>query len=225
MKRILVIAAHPDDEILGCGGTIARLIREGSSASLLILGEGITSRDDKRDARKRKGEVKELRSHIFKANAVIGIKDIVVDSLPDNRFDSLPLLDIIKVIEKVKDSVKPDIIFTHDANDLNKDHRLVHDAAITATRPVPGETVKEIYLFEVLSSTGWNYPHVFQPDVFVNIEDTLKNKIKAFEAYISEIRRFPHPRSVEGITASARYWGMQSGVSYAEAFKLARLVK
>jgi LmbE family N-acetylglucosaminyl deacetylase len=225
VKKILIIAAHPDDEILGCGGTVARLVREGDSASLLILGEGITSRDDKRNVGKRKSELADLRSHIFKANKAIGVKDIIVDSLPDNRFDSLPLLDIVKVIEEQIRRVKPDIVFTHDSNDLNIDHRLVHDAVITATRPLPGGTVKEVYLFEVPSSTGWNYPHVFQPNVFINIESTLKDKLKAFEAYTSEIRPFPHPRSLEGIKISASYWGMQSGNSYAEAFKLARLLK
>jgi LmbE family N-acetylglucosaminyl deacetylase len=122
-KKILIVAAHPDDEVLGCFGTVARLVKEGCEAYTLILGEGKTSRDEQRVVENKKGEIELLNSEIQKANDVIGIKKVFVESFADNRFDSVDLLDIIKVISKVKEEVRPDIIFTHYENDLNIDHQ------------------------------------------------------------------------------------------------------
>ncbi|KKG07367.1 PIG-L deacetylase family protein [Methanosarcina sp. 2.H.A.1B.4] len=225
-KNILVVAAHPDDEILGCGGTIKKMIEEnGYNAYTLILGEGATSRDETRNQEKRSKELEFLKKQAHKANKLVGVEDVFIYDFPDNRFDSLPLLDIIKVIEKVKSEVQPEIVFTHYEKDLNLDHRITYTALITASRPLPGESVKEIYSFEVLSSTEWNYPLEFSPDTFVDISSTLENKIKAMEAYESEIREYPHPRSSEGIKLSAKNWGMKTGLGYAEAFKTVRVLK
>jgi len=157
-KKILIIAAHPDDEVLGCFGTVTRLIKDGYEAYTLILGEGKTSRDEQRVVENKKNEIEILNREIQKANDTIGIKKVFVESFPDNRFDSVDLLDIIKVISKVKEEVKPDIIFTHYEHDLNIDHQITYKAVITATRPMEDECVKEIYSFEILSSTEWNYP-------------------------------------------------------------------
>jgi len=150
MNKILIVAAHPDDEILGCGGTIARLVKEGNVAYTLILGEGITSRDKTRDAKKRKNEIEQLKKQTLQANKEIGVKKVFTYDYPDNRFDTVPFLDIVKTIEEVKDKIKPDMIYTHYCNDLNIDHKITYNAVITATRPVKGENVKEIYSFEVL---------------------------------------------------------------------------
>lgn len=222
-KKILIVAAHPDDEILGCGGTIARLVKEGYEAYTLILGEGITSRDTQRNRIKRKKEIQELKKQVYRANRIIGVKDIFLFDFPDNRFDSVPLLDIIKVIEKIKNKVKPDIIFTHYENDLNIDHQITYRALLTAARPLPDETVKEIYAFEVPSSTEWNFPLRFSPDVFFDISYDMNRKIKAIKKYAPEVKLFPHPRSVEGLKINAGYWGTRVGVKYAEAFKLVRM--
>ncbi|MEQ8189541.1 MAG: PIG-L family deacetylase [Candidatus Eremiobacterota bacterium] len=223
-NRILIVASHPDDEILGCGGTVARLIKDGYEAYTLILGEGITSRDRERDRQKRENELEELKKQIHQANEVIGIKEVFIYEFPDNRFDSIPLLEIIKVVELIKNDVKPEIIFTHYENDLNIDHQITYKATLTATRPLIGETVKEIYSFEILSSTEWNYPLSFSPDVFFNITDTLELKLNAMNKY-SELRDFPHPRSLEGIKINAKYWGMRVGNGYSEAFECVRIVK
>jgi LmbE family N-acetylglucosaminyl deacetylase len=224
-NKILIIASHPDDEILGCGGTVARLIKEGYEAYTLILGEGVTSRDRERDREKRKKEFEELKKNIYKANKIIGIKEVFIYDFPDNRFDTVPLLDIVKVIEDIKDKIKPHTVFTHYKDDLNIDHRITCKAVLTATRPLFNETVKEIYSFEVLSSTEWNYPVSFYPDVFFDITDTLDLKLKAMNEYKSELRDFPHPRSLEAIRLNAEYWGMKVGNKSAEVFKNVRLLK
>jgi len=224
-KKILIVASHPDDEVLGCFGTVARLIKEGYEAYTLILGEGKTSRDDTRNVANKKDEIVELNTEIQKANNSISIKKVFVESFPDNRFDSVDLLDIVKVISKVKEEVKPDIIFTHFGKDLNIDHRITYQAVLTATRPMEEECVKEIYSFEILSSTEWNYPLSFSADTFFDISDTLNLKIKAMKEYSSELCQYPHPRSLEGIELNAKYQGMRVGKKYVEAFKSVRVIK
>jgi len=221
-KKILIIAAHPDDEVLGCFGTVARLIKEGHDAYTLILGEGKTSRDEERVAETRKDDIAELNTEIEKANSLIGIKKVFVESFPDNRFDSVDLLDIIKVISKVKEEVNPDIIFTHYEHDLNIDHQVTYQAVITATRPMADECVKEIYSFEILSSTEWKYPLSFSPDTYFDISKTIDLKVKSMKVYDSELCEFPHPRSLEGIRLNAQYQGMRVGIKNVEAFKTIR---
>ena len=224
-KKILIVAAHPDDEVLGCFGTVARLIKEGYEAYTLILGEGKTSRDEERIVEDKKEEIELLNHEITNANKVIGVKKVFIESLPDNRFDHVDLLDIIKVISKVKEEIQPDIIFTHYEHDLNIDHQLTYKALITATRPMEDECVKEIYSFEILSSTEWNYPLSFAPDTFFDISQTVDLKIKAMKAYPSELCEYPHPRSLEGIELNAKYQGMRVGKRYVEAFKSIRVIK
>ena len=224
-KKILIVVAHPDDEVLGCFGTVARLIKEGYEAYTLILGEGKTSRDEQRIVENKKDEIEVLNIEIQKANNIIGIKKVFIESFPDNRFDSINLLDIVKVVLKVKEEVQPDIIFTHFENDLNIDHQITYKAVITATRPMQDECVKEIYSFEILSSTEWNYPISFSPDTYFDISETIDLKIKAMKEYISELCQYPHPRSLEGIELNAKYQGMGVGKQYVEAFKTVRCVK
>lgn len=224
-KRILIVAAHPDDEVLGCFGTVARLIKEGYQAYTLILGEGKTSRDEQRAVENNKDDIEVLNTEVQKANNAIGIKKVFIESFSDNRFDSVDLLDIVKVVSKVKDEVRPDMIFTHFENDLNIDHRITYQAVITATRPMQDECVQEIYSFEILSSTEWNYPLSFSPDTYFDISDTIDLKIKAMKEYGSELRDYPHPRSLEGIELNAKYQGMRVGKKYIEAFKSVRVLK
>ncbi|NPA10880.1 MAG: PIG-L family deacetylase [Epsilonproteobacteria bacterium] len=217
--KILIIAAHPDDEVLGCFATVSRMIKEGHEAYTLILGEGKTSRGEGYE------ELQKLRNETMLANKSIGISDVFLEKFPDNKFDTVALLEIVKSIEVYIDKIKPDIVFTHYENDLNVDHRVTYKAAITATRPMKGCSVKEIYSFEVLSSTEWNYPLSFSPDVFFDVSHTIDDKIKAMGYYKSELRDFPHPRSLYGIELNAKQWGMKVGVEYAEAFKCIRIVK
>ncbi len=226
MKKILVVAAHPDDEVLGCGGTIARLTSEGSNVYTLILGEGVTSRDRKRDLAKRENEIAELKKQAENANRILGVKKVYTFDFPDNRFDSVPLLDIIKTIEETKDGFKPDIVFTHHIGDLNIDHQVTFKAVMAACRPAIGESVKEIYSFEIPSSTEWNAPSLstyFMPDYFVDINKSLEIKINALKEYKTELRDFPHPRSLKAVELNAEQWGVKMGFEAAEAFKTVRI--
>ena len=224
-KKILIIAAHPDDEVLGCFGTVAKMVKEGDEAYTLILGEGKTSRDEQRSIENKKAELNILNQEIEKANSVINIKKTFIENFPDNRFDSVDLLDIVKAILKVKEEIKPDIIFTHYENDLNIDHQITYQAVVTATRPMENESVEEIYSFEVLSSTEWSYPLSFSPVLFFDISETIELKKEAMKQYDSELCQFPHPRSIEGIELNAKYHGMRVGKAYVEAFKTVRVIK
>lgn len=224
-KTVLVVAAHPDDEVLGCGGTIVKLVREDNEVSVLILGEGVTSRFNKRMEGRKSQDLKKLKASISRAKKILGVKKTFLFNFPDNKFDSVPLLDIVKVIEKVKGEVKPDEIYTHHRNDLNIDHRITFNAVLTACRPLTEEMVKEIYSFEIPSSTEWNYPYVFSPNTFVDITEAIGKKIEALKCYTSELRKFPHPRSEKSIKAIARHRGSMAGLNYAEAFEAVRIIR
>lgn len=226
--KILVIAAHPDDEVLGCGGTIAKLAKQGNDVHVLILGEGVTSRDDKRNRAGRVEDIQQLKRQAEKAHRLLGIKKTFLYDFPDNRFDTVSLLDIVKTIEKVKKGTMPEIVFTHHRGDLNIDHQITFKAVLTAFRPVKGERVRGIYSFEVPSSTEWNAPSLsdyFMPNYFSDISKTLAQKIRAVKEYKSEIRAFPHPRSVESVQVYAKRWGIQVGLSAAEAFEIVRIIR
>lgn len=223
--KIFVIAAHPDDEVLGCGATISRLAKEGNDIYIAILGEGITSRYLKREDANKK-LIKDLGGKAEKVVEFLGAKELFHSDFPDNRFDTVPLLDVIKKIEEWIDKIKPKILFTHHASDLNIDHVITHKAALTATRPIKGCPVKEVYTFEIPSSTEWAFGEFgfFQPNVFFEVRDTIELKIKAMEIYESEVRGFPHPRSPEAIKTIGRRWGSVVGLEYAEAFETVRRI-
>lgn len=226
MRKILVVAAHPDDEILGLGGTIHKCIKNGDIADCLILGEGITSRQGKREDTGL-AMLDELKNNAQSAGKIIGYREIHFADLPDNKFDSMPLLEVIKRVEKHIDAFKPEIIYTHHYGDLNIDHRVTFEAVMTACRPVGGYFVKEIYCFETPSSTEWNFKYdgnMFKPNVFIDIQDTLEAKLKAIECYKSEIKEYPHPRSLKALEMIAARWGIIVGKNYVEAFELIRKV-
>ncbi len=224
-KNILVVAAHPDDEVLGCGGTIARLAAEGNEVHIAILGEGITSRyEDRKKA--DKNELDALKDKAKNASEILGASKLILESLPDNRFDTIPLLDIVHILEKVIEEAGPEIIFTHASSDLNIDHNITHRAVLTAARPIEGSGIRELYAFEVPSSTEWASGQFgeFKPDTFYDITGTIDNKLKAMETYESEARKSPHPRSPESLKALAQNRGAAAGLTYAEAFETIRRI-
>jgi LmbE family N-acetylglucosaminyl deacetylase len=227
-KKVMVVVAHPDDELLGLGATINRMVSEYNSVvKVVILGEGITSRSDERDPKEWERELREHRSNIESAQKAIGYQELAVYQLADNRFDSIDLLDIVKVIEKEKQDFSPDYIFTHHGGDLNIDHQRTFEAVMTATRPMENENVKGIFTFETPSGTEWRAssdPKHFIPSVFVEVSlHNLESKIKGMESYEFEKRKYPHPRSPEALKVLAQRYGIQVGVNYAEAFMLIRL--
>jgi len=226
MKKILVVVAHPDDEVLGCGGTMARLALEGNDVYTLILGEGITSRDAFRGLANRENEIAELRKQTEDANKILGVKKVYTFDFPDNRLDTVALLDIVKTIEETRNNIKPDVVFTHHQGDLNIDHQITFKAVMTAFRPVKDESVKEIYSFEIPSSTEWNGPSsltYFMPSYFVDVSKYLKVKINALKEYQTELRDYPHPRSLKAVEFNAKQWGVKMGFEAAEAFKTVRI--
>ena len=221
MEKILVVAAHPDDELLGEGATIRRLTNEGAIARAVILAEGITSRAASRGEASAK-ELDELRKDAKEASLDIGYSSIDFCGLPDNRMDGMDLLDIIKIVSKYIDAYEPDTIFTHHHGDLNIDHRRACEAVLTACRPVGDNSVKRVYSFETPSSTEWNFAYAepFCPNVYFDVSDTLEAKIKGMSRYRSEGAQAPHPRSSESLRALAAYRGSSMGAKYAEAFCL-----
>jgi LmbE family N-acetylglucosaminyl deacetylase len=228
-KKIMIVAAHPDDELLGLGATMNKLIAECNvTAHVVILGEGITSRSDQRNVAEWKSELDTHRANIASAQKCIGYQSVSIHDFPDNRFDSVALLDIIKVVEKEKSEFKPDIIFTHHGGDVNIDHQRTFEAVITACRPMESEGVKAIFTFETPSGTEWRAssdPRTFIPNFFVTVaEGNIDAKIQGMECYQFEKRAYPHPRSPEALKIQAQRWGVSVGYPFAEAFCLIRCV-
>lgn len=218
--NILVLAAHPDDEVLGCGGTIARLSAEGHKVTIAILGQGAASRFPK-GSNEANDEISELRERSKEAARILGAAEVLHYDLPDNRFDSGNLLDIVKLIESVGRHTSPDKVFTQHGGDLNVDHHITFRATLTAFRPQPGSRVKALYAYEVASSTEWAFASLgshFVPNTFVDVSDYVEKKINALNAYANEMREFPHPRSLEAIQNQMLERGARIGVNVAEAF-------
>jgi LmbE family N-acetylglucosaminyl deacetylase len=218
----LVVAAHPDDEVIGCGGTIARHVAEGDCVHVVLMADGVGSRgtDSSNGLRQRNQACGEALN-------ILGVTGWHALAFPDNCMDSLPLLDVVQSLELIIKRLQPMTIYTHHHGDLNVDHRVTHQAVMTACRPVPGSSVREVLTFEVMSSSEWATPGVapFEPNVFVDISDYLPKKLEALAAYDMEMRSAPHSRSVAHIEALARHRGNCVGLKSAEAFVVLRLLK
>lgn len=221
--KVLVVAAHPDDEILGIGGTVLKHSSKGDRVYVVILGEGKTSRKPKRNI--DENELNELKKEAANANKILGVKEVFFADFPDNRFDSVDLLDIVKKVEEYVKNISPDLIYTHHANDLNVDHRLTFQAVMTAARPIAGSMVKKIVTYETLSSSEWvEQEKVFIPNIYSNIQKEIEQKVQAMACYKSELRQYPHPRSLEGIKILAKKRGLEAGLEYAEGLRLIRQI-
>ncbi|KKN82056.1 hypothetical protein LCGC14_0313230 [marine sediment metagenome] len=207
-----VVCAHPDDEILGMGGTIARHIAEGESVSVLYLGRG------REGGQQVEGAVR--------AAGALGFSPVFVgDLFPDNQMDTVPLIRIIHAVEAWIKAHEPHIVYTHHRSDLNVDHRAVFEAVLTATRPGYADPLQALYSFEVLSSTEWAFDYSFRPARFVDVSQYWQEKVAGLRCYESEMRPFPHPRSFRALEARAQYWGAVVGVEYAEAFEVVRMIE
>ena len=219
-KTILVIAAHSDDEALGCSGVIARHVSEGDSVHLLFMTDGVASRLESGDGKNR-------LTYAQDASKILKVDSFTNLNFPDNKMDSIPLLDVVKEIEDKISQVQPEVIYTHHIGDLNIDHQITHKAVITACRPHPGFCVRKIYAFEVLSSTEWQTPGVesFCPNMFIDITDYIDIKKQVLKVYSAEMHQTPHSRSIDNAIRLNAVRGNSIGVDYAEAFVLIRMIQ
>jgi len=217
----MVVAAHPDDEAIGCAGTIARHVANGDTVSVIFMTNGVSSRIGN-----EKDEIVERRNSAIDVSNMLGTTKPVFLDFPDNQMDSVVFLDIVKAIEKRVSIEKPSKIYTHFSGDLNVDHQITHKAVLTACRPQVATTVKEIYCFEILSSTEWSSitSPQFSPNVFVNISDFWEQKKQALKSYNREMRDSPHSRSYKCIEALSIYRGETNGFDFSEAFVLERML-
>jgi LmbE family N-acetylglucosaminyl deacetylase len=219
-KRILIVGAHPDDEVLGVGGTIARHVEAGDRVSVLLLTDGVRARHNVTEPQKQAAR---------KACCALGVENVCFADLPDQGLDNLPLLEVIAPITRAVKELRPEIVYTHHRGDANQDHRAAFEATIVAVRPSDGSPVRRLLCYEVASSTEWAPQFndwAFVPNVFVDISSTLEAKLAALEAYRdtfeSEIKPFPHPRSPEAVRCYAQQRGISVGLHAAEAFALGR---
>jgi N-acetylglucosamine malate deacetylase 1 len=225
---ILVVAAHLDDEVLGCGATVAKWIDAGNVVNVLIMAEGATSRDSVRDVSLKDKELSLLKRSANLAGEILGVSSVKILGFPDNRMDSIDLLDVVKVVESEIEQLQPKTVVTHHSGDLNLDHRVVHQAVMTACRPLPNHTVRRLLTFETPSSTEWQSPSLttpFQPNWFEDVSKTIGRKIEALKVYHSEMREWPHARSLQSVEYLARLRGASVGCEAAEAFMLMREIK
>lgn len=213
MEKILVICAHPDDETLGLGGTIALHAKNGSKVFVLIFTDGESARHN--SSRK----ILQRQEQAKRASSVLGVHDLKFLNYSDQKLDVISLIELVRKIESIIEQFKPTIIYTHYWGDVNQDHKKVYDATLIATRPTPSSSIKHLICYETPSSTEWGSNHEkFNPNLFIDIENVLDIKLKALQQYKTEINPYPHPRSKEAIINRSNYWGSAVGIKYAEAF-------
>jgi len=223
-KNVLVVAAHPDDEILGCGGTLIKLRRRGYKIQCIFLSDGESSRNIK-DKIKINKLINTREKQAIKVSKLLKFKTPKFFKFPDNKMDSIPIIKLIQIIEKEIQIHKPSIIFTHSMADLNIDHSIACNSVLTATRPFSKSFVKKILSFEIPSNSELYFSRnkkFFKPNLFSDISKEIKLKIKTLKIYKNEMRKPPHLRSAEGIRTLSKYRGAQSGLKYSEAFELLR---
>ncbi len=225
-NKFLIVVAHPDDETLGCGGTLYKLSKLRKKIKVVFIAEGTSCRfkDFKKDKNKILKSISQRTKMGIDALKKLGVNDYIFYNLQCGKLNSLPITTISNLVEKEIDKFKPEILITHSDFDVNMDHKTIYQACLQSCRPTKKENkIKGLLSFEILSSTEWRYSNIFEPNLFINIEREITAKIKAMKIYRSEINNFPHPRSVDGIKSLAKYRGMQSLNKYAEAFKIIRL--
>lgn len=216
MEKILVVCAHPDDETLGIGGTLALHAAKKDEISILIMTDGETSR------RENIG-IKSRQQQAINACKILGITDIEFLSFEDQKLDTIPLLELNKKIEMKMKKVNPTILYTHFWGDLNKDHRCVFESVAVASRPLKNKKLKKFICFETPSSTDYTIgDETYKPNLFVDIENVLSKKLEALSNYKNEINEYPHPRSIDAVKNRSGYWGSVCGLKSAEALIIYR---
>lgn len=218
MSTVLVVAAHPDDELLGAGATLARHVRHGDEVHAVVVSDGATSRY-------QDGMADVLAECARVAAKALGLASIRVGALPDQRLDAVPLVEVTKRIESEVDELRPEIVYTHFPRDVNSDHGVVARAAWTAARPYVAPWLRRFAVFETPSSTEWAWPlddGGFHPTLFVDVTADLDTKLAAMACYEPELRDYPHPRSLRALRERAAYWGSRVGLPAVEPFQVFR---
>lgn len=219
-NKILVVAAHPDDEVLGCGGTIIKHIKNGDLVEIILMSDGVGSRAENSVANLQDRE--ERHKMAERASALMGVHKLSLFDFPDNMMDAVPLLDIVRKLEPYIRTLQPSIIYTHYKGDLNIDHQITYRSVMTACRPLSNSTISKIYSFEVLSSTEWTLESTFAPTHFVDIHEELPLKMEVLEIYGKEMRCFPNSRSTQAVELLAKLRGASMGLPASEAFTVER---
>lgn len=216
--NILALVAHSDDEVIGCGGVLTKHAENGDAVYLIVVADGVSSRE--------KTDKNQRDQALYRSCNILGVQLLHQFDFKDNQLDQYPFLELVKAVEQRIGNIKFHSVYTHNKADLNIDHRIVHDIALTLFRPLPDETVREIYAFETLSATHWHdTDSIFKPQKFVNVEKYWEKKIKALDVYDMELKKFPHARSKQAITALAQFRGCLVGMKKAEAFEVLRIVE
>lgn len=221
MKNILVIAPHPDDEVLGCGGTIAKHNKQGDKTYLCIVTKAYPPDWSKKSIKNRTEEIK-------KADKILGVQKTYFLDFPTAKEDTIPQKELNDALCDIVNKVKPNIMYIPHKGDLHKGHRLIFEASLVAAKPQSNFSIKKLLSYETLSETEWgaqlakNINEVFIPNVYTDISDSLEDKLKAMSCYKSELKKSPHPRSLEIIEALAKKRGSEAGLKFAEAFMLIR---
>jgi LmbE family N-acetylglucosaminyl deacetylase len=219
-KNILILAPHPDDEVLGCGATIKKLSDEGNQVFVLVASRGSKRLYDQT-------KVEAVRKEALEAHALLGVTTTFFLDFPAPELDTVPLADISREISKVISELKINVLYLPHRGDIHNDHRVIFNAGLVAARPVGNCTVTEIYAYETLSETEWAAPFgddAFIPTCFVNVESTLEAKMEAMQCFKSQLKAFPNPRSLETIQALAKFRGATVGFKAAEAFMIIRQI-
>ena len=212
-RSILVLAAHPDDELLGCGGTLALHTSKGDRVTAVIACEGESLRYGPCG----------MREHTVKACATLGVTDVRQLEFPDQGLDRIPLTELIGKLEAVVREVRPSIVYCQHGGDINRDHELLFKASLVATRPTESY-IESIMAFDTASSTEWGFPSTFTPDTWIDISSTVERKLEAMACYATEVRPYPHPRSLESLRCRAKAWGNRCCLDAAEVFMTVRRV-
>jgi LmbE family N-acetylglucosaminyl deacetylase len=223
-QDIAVVVAHPDDEVLAFGGTISRHADDGDKVHVLFLATGLGARTA--DGNLDPQAVSDLRGEAKKAGDILGVADMAFRDFPDNRMDTVPLLDVVKSVQDFVEATRATVVYTHHDGDLNIDHALTARAVLTACRPVPGSRVERIYAGEILSSSEYSLAqHRFRPSTYIGIDPYIDRKREALRCYTGEVRYWPHPRSIKAVALLARLRGSECGLEAAEALYLVREVR
>ncbi|MCP4721127.1 MAG: PIG-L family deacetylase [Desulfobacteraceae bacterium] len=216
--NVLALVAHGDDEVIGCGGVLAKHAQQGDNVYLIVVADGVSSRE--------KNDKKQRDQSLSRSCDILGIQLLHQFDFKDNQLDRYPLLELVKAVEQQTMGLQFDSVYTHSKKDLNIDHRVVNDIALTVFRPLPDKAVRAIYAFETLSATHWYGPDsVFNPQRFVDVERYWDKKMQALDAYHMELREFPHARSKQAVTVLAQFRGCLAGMEKAEAFEVLRILE